>query len=64
MVANHLDVTLTSLEVEVAAELDVRGCLVIDRRVPVGFQKMKCRVNFQTAEGTDPKLLNMLKVCI
>jgi len=61
MVADHLGVTLTALEVEVAAEVDVRGCLVVDRKVPVGFQKMKCRVNIQTAEGTDPKLENMLK---
>lgn len=61
MVADHLGVTLTALEVKVAAEVDVRGCLAIDRKVPVGFQKMECHVNFKTAEGTDPKLENMLK---
>lgn len=60
MVADHLGVTITSLEVEAIAEVDVRGGLVIDRKVPVGFQKMKCRVNIHTAEGTDPKLENML----
>jgi len=60
MIANHLSVTLTSLEVEVTAELDVRGCLVVDRKVPVGFQKMKCHVKMQAAEGTDPKLMKML----
>lgn len=37
-VADHLGVTLTSLEVKVAAEVDVRGCLAVDRKVPVGFQ--------------------------
>lgn len=61
MVADHLGVTLTSLEVKVAAEVDVRGFLAVDRKVLVGFQKMECLVNFKTAEGTDPKLENMLK---
>ncbi|MEJ2642228.1 MAG: OsmC family protein [Desulfosarcinaceae bacterium] len=61
MIADHLDVSITFLEVEVTAEVDVRGCLVVDRKVPVGFQKMECRVNCQTADGTDPKLENMLK---
>jgi uncharacterized OsmC-like protein len=61
MLAEHLGMTLTSLDVEVLAEVDVRGCLVVDRKVPVGFQKMKCRVNIQTTEGTDPKLVDMLK---
>jgi len=61
MVAVHLGVTLTSLEVKVAAEVDVRGCLAVDRKVPVGFQKMECLVNFKTAEGTDPIMENMFK---
>jgi len=61
LVADHLGVTLTSLEVKVAAELDVRGCLVVDRKVPVGFQKMNCHVDIKTADGTDPKLESMLK---
>lgn len=61
MIADHLGVTLTALEVDVGAEVDVRGCLVVDRKVPVGFQKMKCQVNIRTAEGTDPKLQDMLK---
>ena len=29
--------------------------------MPVGFQKMNCRVNMQTAEGTDPKLVKILE---
>jgi len=61
MIADHLGVKLTFLEVKVEAEVDVRGCLVVDRNVHVGFQKMECRVNIQTAEGTDPKLEKMLK---
>lgn len=61
IIADHLGVMLVSLEVDVTAEVDVRGCLVIDRNVPVGFQKMNCNVKLQIAEGTDPKLKDMLK---
>jgi uncharacterized OsmC-like protein len=60
IIADHLGVRLTVLEVEVAAEVDVRGCLLVDQKVPVGFQKMRCSVNLQTAEGTDPKMVKML----
>ena len=60
MVADHLGVILTSLEVDVMAEVDVRGCLAVDRNVPVGFQKMQCRVKIKVDEHTDAKLVNML----
>ena len=58
--ANILGITLTSLEVEVTGGIDIRGALGIEREVPVGFQSMKCQVNLQTAEGTDPKLIKKL----
>ena len=60
MTANILGITLTSLEVEVTGGIDIRGALGIEREVPVGFQSMKCKVNLQTAEGTDPKLVKKL----
>jgi uncharacterized OsmC-like protein len=60
MVANLLGITLTSLDVEVTADIDVRGTMAIEREVPVGFQSMRCQVNLQTAEGTDPKLVKKL----
>jgi len=44
MIVDHPGVTLTALEVDVAAELDVRACLVVDRKGPVGFQKWKIKV--------------------
>lgn len=56
IIANRLGVALASLEVDVTAEVDVRGTLVVDRQVPVGFQKMHCRVDLSTAPGTDPKM--------
>ncbi len=60
LTANILGVTLTSLEVKVTADIDIRGALGIEREVPVGYQSMKCQVNLQAAEGTDPKLVKKL----
>lgn len=60
MIADHLGITLTALEVDVSADLDVRGTLLVNKTVPVGFQKIQCRVELQTAEGTEPKLIEKL----
>lgn len=60
MIANRLDIVLSSLEVEVTAEADVRGTLVVDRDVPVQFQSMKCAISVEPAEDTNPRLLNKL----
>src|SRR4030065_777165 len=49
-------VSLLSLSVEVVAEVDVRGCLMVDRGVPVGFQEMRCHVDLEAANGTDPQI--------
>jgi uncharacterized OsmC-like protein len=58
IIANRLGILLTLLEVDVSA--DVRGTLVVDRAVPVGFQTMRCTVKIQAAEGTDPRLMEKL----
>lgn len=58
--ADRLEVKLTFLEVDVTAEVDVRDALVVDPDVPVGFQKMRCQVNIQAAQDTEPKLVKML----
>jgi len=60
IIANRLGVTLAGLEVEVTGEVDVRGTLMVGRNVPVGFKKMHCRVDIQTVEGTNPKLVETL----
>jgi len=60
IIADRLGVTLTRLEVEVTADVDVRGTLLVDTNVPVGFQTMRCHVNIQASEGTDPKLVKKL----
>ncbi len=60
IMAERFGVKLTALEVDVAADLDVRGTLQVDRNVPVGFQRLRCRVNVSAAEGTDPNIVKGL----
>lgn len=62
MVANLLGVELESLSVEVTADCDVRGAMAIDKQVPVGFQSMRCNVQLRAKQGTDPALLEKLRV--
>lgn len=58
IIAERLELTLESLEVKVEADLDVRGTLLVDPTVPIGFQAMRCEVNLEPAEGTDPALVD------
>jgi len=60
MVADHLGIRLKSLNVEVTAECDVRGCLQVDAAVPVGFQRMRCRVRLEPRDETDENKTRML----
>lgn len=60
MIAERLGVRLNSLAVNVTARVDVRGTLLVDRAVPVGFQSMRCHIDVQAAEGTDPRALKRL----
>jgi len=60
MIADHLGIRLETLEVEVEAECDVRGCLLVERTVPVGFQRMRCGVRLQTKDPVDEETIKML----
>ena len=60
MLADHMGVRLQLLEVKVEAECDVRGCLLVERSVPVGFQKMRCSVRLQPEGQVEPGRLQML----
>jgi len=60
IVAGRLDVALEHLAVEVTADVDVRGTLVVEQDVPVGFQEMQCHVDIRAADGTDPELVKQL----
>jgi uncharacterized OsmC-like protein len=48
------------LEVKVTAECDVRGCLLLEGAVPVGFQRMRCDVRLQTKDHIDEGTIKML----
>ncbi len=60
MVADLMGVKLLELTVEVTGKVDVRGSLMVDRAVPVGFESMECRVAIQPAPGTPPELVTRL----
>ncbi|MDX2453800.1 OsmC family protein [Desulfosarcina sp.] len=62
MVANLMNIELLDLVVRVTATADVRGTLMMDRNVPVGFQAMKCEVKMKVKEGTPPRQLERLQV--
>lgn len=61
MVANQLRVHLESLEVDVEAEVDVRGTLCVDAEVPVGFQHMRTEVRMEVAPDTRQREVELLK---
>ena len=56
MIANRLDIVLVKTKVVVKAEVDVRGSLMIDREVPVGFQKMSVDVDLALDHLSHPSL--------
>ncbi|HKI96141.1 MAG TPA: OsmC family protein [Gemmatimonadales bacterium] len=60
LIANRWGVTLTTLAVRVESDVDVRGTLMVDPSVPVGFQRMRCAVTLETAPGTPPEMRDKL----
>lgn len=60
MVANVMGIELVFLEVRVTADVDVRGTLNMSPEVPVGFQSMRCDVQFKVKEGTPADMIKAL----
>lgn len=60
IIADRLEVQIQSLKVEVEGEVDVRGTLMVDPGVPVGFQRMRCRVDLQPGADVDAGKVQML----
>lgn len=60
LIANRMGITLEKLEVEATANVDVRGTLVVDRDVPVGFQSMQCKVDIRATDVTSKEELQKL----
>lgn len=59
MIADRYAIPIAFLKVAVHAETDVRGTLVVDRGVPVGFQRMQCNFRLEPADETGPTKLEM-----
>jgi uncharacterized OsmC-like protein len=60
MLAQWLEIEIADIEVAVGAECDVRGALMVDPSVPVGFQRMDCNVWLQLSAHTDESRLKNL----
>jgi uncharacterized OsmC-like protein len=60
IIADRLEIPIASLEINAVAEVDVRGTLLVDRDVPVGFQKIQCEVRIEPAVDAPPEKMRML----
>jgi len=60
MIADRLEIPIAFLVVTARAEVDVRGALLVDRSVPVGFQQMKCQIHLETAPEVPQEKVKML----
>jgi uncharacterized OsmC-like protein len=61
IIADRLEIPIVDLEVTTRAEVDVRGTLLVDRNVPVGFQQIKCQVHLKPAANVPPEKVKMLQ---
>ncbi|MDZ7754869.1 OsmC family protein [Rhodohalobacter sp.] len=59
MIADKLEIQLEHTRVSVEASVDVRGTLMFDKSVPVGFQKMNMEVELGS-NNAGKKILNTL----
>ncbi len=61
MVSDRAGLPVLDLHVDVTAEVDVRGALVVDRDVPVAFQRMTVRVRLIVPPGVDDASKGVLR---
>jgi len=59
MISNKLGIELQKTKIKASAKVDVRGTLMIDRSIPVGFQSMHIDA-FIMAKNSNEKLLDTL----
>jgi len=64
IIADRLEIPIVSLEIKTQAEVDVRGTLLVDRNVPVGFQKMRCQVRLDPGVNVPPEKVKMLQAAV
>ncbi|MDZ7789213.1 MAG: OsmC family protein [Xanthomonadales bacterium] len=62
MVAERLGITIIDSEVAATAYADVRGALMVDTKVPVGFQRMHCDVRLTVPASVDKRNLRNVMI--
>jgi len=58
IITNRVGLRLRTLEVAVDAIVDVRGTLLVDPNVPVGFQKISVSVKLETEEAVPDQMID------
>jgi len=61
LIANRLGIGLNKTRVSVTAEVDVRGTLGADRRVPVGFQSMHMDIEVEVQDSPEKMAKTLLQ---
>ncbi len=59
LISDRLDIQLTETRVTVSAQVDVRGTLMIDKSIAVGYQSMHLDVTL-VAQAPNQKIMNVL----
>jgi uncharacterized OsmC-like protein len=60
MIANRLQIPLEKTKVKVTANVDVRGTLMLNKDVPVGFQSMNLEVEIRVDNSTKKEMIYKL----
>ncbi len=60
LIANRLQIPLKKTNVKVTANVDVRGTLMINRDVPVGFQDMALAVEIKVEPSANKEMIEKL----
>ena len=60
MIANRLEITLIKTKVIATANVDVRGTLMVDKEVPVGFQSMGLEIEISVLNSVSTELAEKL----
>lgn len=60
MIANQLQITLIKTKVIATANVDVRGTLMVDKDVPVGFQSMGLEIEITVINSVKTELADKL----
>jgi len=64
MIADKLEIQLNHTKVSVEASVDVRGTLMFDKSVPVGFQKMTMEVELGSSNAGEKVLNNVFRAAV